>query len=107
MGVTPQYVGSYGRAWLINLANDSGTDNLIGISTSSIAVVLRNLNVNPPTDTTSTGTVTITSVAPGQIVWQPTANDFAAPGSFELEVTVTGASGPVTYDPYTFTINQR
>ena len=107
MGVSPQYVGRYGRPWKINLNTDSGADNISGLLAANIAVTVRNLSASPPVDAVSTGTITIAGQNPAQIIWQPTANDFANHGSFAAIVTVTFPTGPVDYDPIFFTINQR
>lgn len=104
MGVTPQYQGKYGQPWTINLNTDSAGANLTGIAASSISIVVRNVG-SPASDVTSTGTIAIVSVAnPAQITWQPTATDYAATGSFQMVLTVTLATGPVTYDPIPFVI---
>jgi hypothetical protein len=107
MGVSPQYVGRYGRPWVINLNTDSGTDNISGLLASAITVTLRNLSATPPVDAVSTGTITIAGANPAQIIWQPTANDFVSHGSFEAIVTVTFSTGPIDYDPIPFTILSR
>lgn len=107
MGVSPQYVGRYGRPWKINLNTDSGADNLSGLIAANIAVTLRNLSANPPVDAVSSGLIVISSANPAQIIWQPTANDFANHGSFAAIVTATFSTGPVDYDPIPFTILSR
>ena len=107
MGITPQYVGRYGRPWTISLNTDSGTDNITGLVAANIAVTVRRLDVVPAVDTVSTGTITIAGFNPAQIIWQPTATDFAASGDFAAIVTATFPTGPIDYDPILFTIKVR
>jgi len=106
MGITPQYVGMYGRPWIINLNTDSGADNLIGLTSSNIALTVRNLNTFQDA-AASTGTIIILSASPAQILWYPVAKDYAYGGSFALEIVVTFSTGPIEYDPIPFTIVAR
>lgn len=104
MGVSPQYVGKYGKPWTINLNTDSGADNLGSITANAISIVIRDTSAN--TETASTGTIIINTANPAQISWQPTASDYATAGSYEARVNVTfsGAPAPTEYDPIPFVI---
>jgi hypothetical protein len=104
MGATPDYVGSYGRPWIINLNTDSGFDDITGVASNNISIIVRNTGVNPPTGGASTGAITIISAFPAQISWQPTSSDYSAGGSFNIVPQVTFPSGPVLYDPISITL---
>lgn len=104
MGVSPQYVGRYGKPWTITLNTDSGADNITGINAASISVTLRSAG---GTDVVSTGAITVVTSNPAVIQWQPTSADYAAAGEFSADVTVTFPTGPVDYDPIPFELKLR
>ena len=106
MAVSPDYTGSYGRPWLITLNTDSGPDQILGISKTSISIILRN-TTGIPADNTSTGDIEIVTASPAVISWQPTAADFANAGNYSVYPVVTFPTGPVVYDPIPLQINAR
>jgi hypothetical protein len=107
MAQTANYVGSYGRPWLITLNKDSGSDDRTGLVAANISIILRDLTSSPPVDTTSAGTITMASSSPAQITWQPTSADYATAGTFSIYPVVTFGTGPVVYDPIPLIIQTR
>lgn len=102
MGISPTQVGSYGKPWSITLNTDTGADNITGVVVGNISVVIKNMS--SLVETTSTGTITIVTANPAVITWQPTTNDTASIGYFNVIVVIQFSGGPIRYDPIPWVI---
>lgn len=109
MGYQPWYTTDTYPALRIALTVDGVNDDITGLATGDFTMILRNVGVAPPTDTTGTGTFVIITASPAVITYQFSTGDVASAGSFELVVkAVFGGAGGGTavYDPVAFTITQ-
>ncbi len=109
MGYQPWYTTCTYPALRINLSVDGVNDDITGLSTGNLSMILRNVGVAPPTDAAGTGTFAIVTASPAVITYQFSSGDVASAGSFELIVKAVfpgGGGGTAVYDPVAFAITQ-
>lgn len=102
----PWYTQQTSPSWDIPLNTDSGPDNLTGVNVSSFAMIFRTAG---GVDTTGTGSFTIKSVYPAEILYKPSTADvsIAFNGSLIIKAYFppSGTSADcVTWDPIAFQI---
>lgn len=110
MAYQPWYRGQTYPAIQFPLNVEGNPDNITGVSTGNIKIILRNTSVAPPVDTTGTGTVAIITTNPALISYTFSPADVSQVfnGFLFIEVVFPGSSGPGTnqaiYDPVAFAI---
>src|SRR5450755_1313873 len=82
----PWYVGQTYPSFDIVLNTDSGSDNLTGVVVTNFTMIFSSTATRPPTDTTGTGTFTIKSINPAEILYKPSTTDVASAFSGQLIV---------------------
>lgn len=105
----PYRVGNTFPSWLIPLNTDAGTDDITGVNLADITLYFRNTSVTPPTDSVGTGTISIQSANPAQILYKPSATDVASPFTGAIVVKAKfppshSTADEVVYDPLIFSI---
>lgn len=107
MGVQPWYQHCIYPAIPISLNVEGNADNITGLTAASFTMVIRNLATN--TDTTGTGTFTVTTANPAVISYQFSDADTMVATSVQLIVEAVfpagggSLSGKAIYDPVPFT----
>lgn len=102
MAYQPWYVGQTYPPLDIPLNTDNGPDNIVGILTSNLTMVIHSSSGN---DTTGSGTFVIKNSNPAEITYQFSTADVAVAGNFNLFVKAVFPGGGVAiYDPIPFTI---
>jgi hypothetical protein len=106
------YVGQTYPSWDITLNTDAGPDDLTGVSASNFTMIFSNTSVRPAVDTTGTGTFTIKTVYPAEILYKPSQADVAS--AFNGVLIIQAYFPPsntnadeVVYDPIPFAITAR
>lgn len=104
------YTGQTAPIWDIPLALDNNLqEDLTGVSAGNFTLIFRNTNRTPPIDIVGTGTLTIKSINPGELLYKPSAADVANPFSGEIVITANfppsnTTADQVVYDPVPFVI---
>lgn len=103
MTFTPYYVGD-GRAWTMTFTTDSGVFNLTGVSNTSIALHMEDVNNNLALYI-CTGAWSVQSPATNGIAtFTPSAQDLLStnplgkPGLYKIYPVITLGTGPVAMD---------
>lgn len=90
MGISPWAQGDGKPIWTFALEPDSGTFDTSGLSTSDFTLTM--LNISNQQITVATGPFSNLTAAsggnPAQISFQPSSNDVAALGMFEIDVVL-------------------
>lgn len=108
--IAPWYSGQTYPSLDIPLATDAGTEDLTGVNSANITMIFRNTAVSPAVDTTGTGTFSIKSVNPGELLYKFSPADVAVAFNGLLFVKInfppSGSNlDTVVYDPIPFTIS--
>ena len=104
MGFQPWYQHQTYPAISIPLNVEGAADNITGLTAASFSMIIRNLANN--TDTTGTGTFTVTTTNPAVITYQFSDADTLAGTNCNLIVKANfpgPPAGVAVYDPISFT----
>ena len=109
MGFQPWYATQVYPALQIPLNTDSAPDNITGLTASNLTMILRNISLTTPTDTTGAGTFTIVTANPAVVNYQFNILDVNVTQTTNflliVEAVFPGAGGgKAVYDPFPFTI---
>lgn len=100
------YVGQTFPSWDIPLNTDAGPDDLTGVNISTLVLIFHPFS---GTDRPGTGTFTIKSVYPAEVLYKPSVADVANAFNGSLIVTALyppsgTAADEVVFDPIPMTI---
>jgi hypothetical protein len=99
----PWYVGQTFPSWDIPLTTDGGADDLTGVDITKFTLYFRNANGQ---DTAGTGTFSVKTISPAEVLYKPSLTDVAAVFSGSLIIKAfyppSGTSADeVVFDPIT------
>lgn len=100
--ISPWYVGQTSPAITLSVVTSAGAVvNLTGATAAEVLIAPAGGSAAP-----AVGTVTLSDLAAGQVIWQPAAQDVATAGTYRLYLQVTMPNGPMITDPADWIINE-